>query len=367
MNGRRVHVAVAEAYDVWVGAGEAFVAEALAALVGEARRGVVITDRNVAGAGHAARVEAIWRRLGAEVETLVVAAGEASKDLATYGGLLETLAERGYDRGTVIAAVGGGVVGDLAGFVAATFLRGVPFVQLPTSLLAMVDASTGGKTGLDLRAGKNLVGAFHQPRGVVIDVTALATLGEIDLREGAVELVKHALLTDAAWFAPLRTAAGLTLPDRSDGSAWSALIAAGVRVKAEVVAADPFERSIRAHLNLGHTLAHALEAATGHGLRHGAAVALGLAFAAELGAARGYYDWRSDARAVVALAQAKPPDLALSTLMPYLARDKKRRDGRLRFVLLREPGVPFVCDDVSLQEIEQAYARVRTLPMGEMR
>jgi len=204
------------------------------------------------------------------------------------------------------------------------------------------------------------VGAFWQPRAVIADVGALATLPSAVLREGAVELYKHALLVDAPWRAAFGTPDAFGLPAELDADAWARLVAHGVRVKAEVVAADPHEAGIRAHLNLGHTLAHALEAATDHAMRHGTAVAYGLAFAAELGAARGWVDWRADAAGLVGWAADAPlPDVPLDTLLGFMARDKKRRHGRLRFVLLEALGNPVVVDDVQPEELARAWETLR--------
>ncbi len=357
----RVRVALEPAYDVWVGAGAGLLTAALAEVrAARASRAVIVTDERVAAVGHAARAADAWRALGVETVTFTVPAGEDSKSVAVWAGLHAQLAAAGCDRDTWVCAVGGGVVGDLAGFVAASWMRGVPFVQVPTTLLAMVDASVGGKTGLDLPEGKNLVGAFWQPRVVIADVGALATLPPAVLREGAVELYKHALLVDAPWRAAFGTSDAFGLPAELDADAWARLVADGVRVKAEVVAADPHEAGVRAHLNLGHTLAHALEAATGHGLRHGTAVAYGLAFVAELGAARGWADWRSDAVGLVDWAADAPlPDVRLDALLGFMSRDKKRRHGRLRFVLLEALGRPVVVDDVGPEELARAWEALR--------
>ncbi len=357
----RVGVPLEPAYDVWVGADDRLLADALVAVGAQgASRAVVVTDERVAAAGHAGRAEAVWRALGVNAFTLEVAAGEGSKSVAAWGDLHARFAAAGCDRDTWVCAVGGGVVGDLAGFVAASWMRGVPFVQVPTTLLAMVDASVGGKTGIDLPEGKNLVGAFWQPRAVVADVRALATLPPAVLREGAVELYKHALLVDAPWRAMFGAADRFGLPGDLDAVAWTRLIADGVRVKADVVAADPHEAGVRAHLNLGHTLAHALETATDHAMRHGTAVAYGLAFAAELGAARGWTDWRADADALVGWAADAPlPAVPLDPLLGFMARDKKRRNGRLRFVLLEALGQPSVVDDVQPHELSRAWDALR--------
>jgi 3-dehydroquinate synthase len=297
---------------------------------------------------------------------LEVPPGEDSKSPGTWADLHARLAAAGCDRDTWVCAVGGGVVGDLAGFVAATWLRGVPFVQVPTTLLAMVDASVGGKTGLDLPAGKNLVGAFWQPRVVVADVATLATLPGGVLREGAVELYKHALLSDAPWRSAFHAPGGQAgLPGGLGDDAWTRLVADGVRVKIDVVRQDPQEAGVRATLNLGHTLAHALESATGHRLTHGTAVAYGLVFAALLGRARGWVDWVDDALAVARWAARAPlPDPSFSTLLGYMGRDKKRRAGRLRFVLLETLGGPRLADDLTEAELERAWADLRASISG---
>ena len=360
-DGRRVRVALEPAYDVWVGAGAGLLTAALADVgAAHASRAVIVTDEQVAAFGHAARAADAWRALGIDTVTFTVAAGEDSKSVAVWAGLHARLANAGCDRDTWVCAVGGGVVGDLAGFVAASWMRGVPFVQVPTTLLAMVDASVGGKTGLDLPEGKNLVGAFWQPRAVVADVGALTTLPPAMLREGAVELYKHALLIDAPWRAAFGTPDRFGLPADLDAVSWTHLVTDGVRVKAAVVAADPHEAGVRAHLNLGHTLAHALEAATSHAMRHGTAVAYGLEFVAELGAARGWADWRRDAAALVGWAADAPlPDVPLDALLGFMARDKKRRNGRLRFVLLEALGRPVVVDDVRPAELARAWEALR--------
>jgi len=357
----RVRVALEPGYDVWVGADDDLLPAALADTgAARASRVAIVSDEHVAAAGHAARAAAAWAALGVEPLELLVPPGEGSKSVATWADLHARLAAAACDRDTWVCAVGGGVVGDLAGFVAASWLRGVPFVQVPTTLLAMVDASVGGKTGIDLASGKNLVGAFWQPRVVVADVRALATLPPALLREGAVELYKHALLADAPWRAAFGPTDAFGLPADLQDAAWAQLVADGICVKAKVVALDPHEAGVRTHLNLGHTLAHALEAATGHALRHGSAVAYGLAFAAELGAARGWADWRADAAALVGWAADAPlPDVPLDALGGFMSRDKKRRGDRLRFVLLEDFGRPAVVDDVHPAELARAWDALR--------
>jgi 3-dehydroquinate synthase len=349
-------------YPLVIGAGDGLYPNALATFGAEKASSVaLISDAQVAATGHLERVEAGWRSLGVPSLRLIVPAGESSKQVSVWAELQERLAAAGGDRDLWVCAVGGGVVGDLAGFVAASYLRGVSLVQVPTTLLAMVDSSIGGKTGLNLQHGKNLVGAFWQPRGVVADVGCLATLPTAVLREGVVELYKHALLRDAAWRPARRGTDGFILPNVHEQSAWSALVAAAVQVKADVVAEDPHERGVRAHLNLGHTLAHALEGVTGGTMRHGTAVAYGLLYAAMLGRERGWVDWVADARALVAWAADAPlPAVDWGAIWRFMALDKKRRGGRVRLVLLRELGLPERVDDLSPDELERTWLRLRS-------
>ena len=360
---RVVRVEVDPPYPVVVGPG---LVERLAAVLGEhgvdlGRSVALVSDDNVARI-HGPTVHAALSQAGARVTTVTVPPGENSKSLARVAEVCSALSRAGVDRGGLVVALGGGVVGDLAGFVASVYLRGLPFVQLPTSLLAMVDASVGGKTGVNLPEGKNLVGAFHQPLAVVADTTLLHTLPDAAFREGGVELVKAGWLADpdlsSAFLGSDRAAAsaaavpgGTETPDLHD------LIARAVQVKADIVAADPTECGVRAHLNLGHTLAHALETASEHALPHGEAVAYGLAYTAELGAARGWIDWRDDALAMLTWLAPRPlPRVPFDTLLTLFARDKKRVGASRRFVLLRGRADPVVVDDVDDDALERAWS-----------
>jgi len=281
--------------------------------------------------------------------------GEAHKTLDTVAGLYTRLADAKLARGEPVIALGGGVVGDLAGFVAATWLRGVPFVQIPTSLLAMVDASVGGKVAVDLPAGKNLVGAFKQPEVVLIDPELLGTLPAGEFRSGLAEIVKAGIIADPALFEQLATTGPISL---------TAMIADAVRVKACVVERDPFELGDRAWLNLGHTFGHALELLSGYTLRHGEAVALGLIAAAELSASLGHCDAALPARIRAALIR-----LGLPTRHPFdpaaalaaMGTDKKRRGRSLRFVLIRQVGEVFVTGDVRETAITEAFESIRQM------
>jgi 3-dehydroquinate synthase len=277
-----------------------------------------------------------------EAATLVLEAGEETKSLREYGRVLDFLAEQRLDRTSVLFAVGGGVIGDLAGFAAASYLRGIEFFQVPTTLLSMVDSSVGGKTGINLKAGKNLVGAFHQPKAVFIATGLLTTLPKREFAAGMAEVIKAGLLGDVALFAQL---------ERAPLTVASAELAAVIRtccaLKARVVEADERELAKeggRALLNLGHTFGHAIEQVTGYGIYlHGEAVAIGLAAAARLSARLGFLTAAEVERVErVVITHALPvhlrEPLSLEKLMTAMARDKKVRGGLLRFVVLKKLG-----------------------------
>lgn len=285
----------------------------------------------------------------------VIPAGEASKTLDTFGQVIQSLAELGATRDACVLALGGGVVGDMAGFAAACWMRGIDCVQLPTSLLAMVDSSVGGKTAVDLPQGKNLVGAFHPPRAVIADTATLATLPMRELRAGLAEVVKYAAIRDlrfAQWLAQERHA----LLDRQ-ADVLSLAIAASCEHKAEIVARDPTEKGERALLNLGHTFGHALETAQGYGapgndnLIHGEAVAIGMVLAARLSAQLGMATAR-DADALQEVLQsfglptAIPPGLEPQALLGHMRLDKKNTAGRLRLILWTAFGESLIVPDV---------------------
>nr|WP_269769589.1 3-dehydroquinate synthase [Roseomonas rubea] len=344
-----------------VGPGLLARAGGLIAPVLPARRVVIVTDEAV-GPLH---LPALRAGLAAADVTVVaeiaVAPGEASKDFARLHGVLETMLAAGVDRRTAVVALGGGVVGDLAGFAAAVALRGLPFVQLPTTLLAQVDSSVGGKTGVNLKAGKNLAGAFHQPRIVLADTDTLATLPARELRAGYAEVAKHGLLQGALWdwceAHGARAVAGET-------DALTQAVLESCRLKAAVVAADEREESAeggRALLNLGHTFGHAIEAEARFdgSVLHGEAIAVGLGLAAALSARLGHCSQEWPSRVIAHLAAcglpARMADLprgfAVDALLGRMAKDKKNRDGRMRFVLMRAPGDCFTSSDVPAEEV----------------
>jgi 3-dehydroquinate synthase len=262
--------------------------------------------------------------------------------------IYDQLIDAQLDRRSILFALGGGVVGDVAGFAAATFLRGVPFVQLPTTLLAMVDASIGGKAAVDHPRGKNLIGAFKQPRAVIVDTATLATLPAHEFGSGMAEVVKHAIIGDAELFEELESGSW-----KLEVGSW---IARAMRVKVEIVVRDPFERGERAKLNLGHTFAHAFEKLSDYGLRHGDAVAIGLMCAARLAARRGMCDVLLPPRIknllqAIGLPTRVPREMSAEATLEAMATDKKRVDARLRFILPRALGDVAIVDDVARGEI----------------
>lgn len=327
------------------------------------RHVLVVTDDNVAPL-HADRLVDALTRPGLTVARHVLPAGEHEKTLARFGEVLESLARLGATRDATVLALGGGVVGDLAGFAAACWMRGIDVVQLPTTLLAMVDSSVGGKTAVDLPAGKNLAGAFHPPAAVLADTTILRTLPERELRAGLAEVVKYGAIFDAGFLEWLGANAGGLLA-RDDAAVTEAVLRS-CRYKAEVVERDPYERGERALLNFGHTFAHAIEAeqgyaAAGDGLNHGEAVAVGMVLAADLSTRLGLArnEDRDRLRALLerlGLPTALPAGLKPGALLARMRLDKKADAGGLRFILWTAPGeariVAPVPEDAVLRTLE---------------
>ncbi|MEX0675568.1 MAG: 3-dehydroquinate synthase [Pirellulales bacterium] len=318
---------------------------------------VIITDAQVEKP-HALAAAASLSEAGAAVDLLVVEPGEPTKSVASAAGLWDKLLELGADRQTVVVAVGGGVVGDLAGFVAATFARGLAYVQVPTTLLAQVDSSVGGKVGVNLAGAKNMVGAFWQPAGVLIDTAVLDTLPEREYRSGLAEVVKYGVILDADFFAYLELhAAELT---KRDAGALEHVIARSCRLKADVVEAD--ERELtgrRAVLNYGHTFCHALETVTAYGrFLHGEAVAIGMTCAARLAERLGRVDrafTERQQKLLLALGlRVDFPPVDLDRLLVAMSHDKKVERGRLRFVLPSRMGHVELVGDVDEKVVRAA-------------
>ncbi|MGH8214846.1 MAG: 3-dehydroquinate synthase [Rhodanobacteraceae bacterium] len=331
----------------------------------DAIRGVhvlVVSDEHVAPLYAQRLREALVWASGqpVQVETLVLPAGEAHKDLAAAAKVLDALAKLGATRDACVLALGGGVVGDIAGFAAACWMRGVDFVQVPTTLLAMVDSSVGGKTGVDHPAGKNLIGAFHQPRAVIADLDTLATLPDRELRAGLAEVIKTACIGDADFFAWLEGHADELLT--RDVDAIGHAIATCCRFKAGVVARDEREAGERALLNFGHTFGHALEAEAGYGtLLHGEAIAVGMVLAARLSATLGMAEPADTQRLAGLLRRCglpvvPPPGLAADALLARMRLDKKNRAGSLRLILWRGVGRAEIVEGVGDDAIRTVLA-----------
>jgi 3-dehydroquinate synthase len=342
------------AYEVLVGPGLIDRAgEAIAPLLTR-RRTAVVSDETVWRL-HGARLAAALERAGIAASPVIVAPGEQTKSFAGLADVTDRLLALELDRGDLILAFGGGVVGDLAGFAAAIYKRGIGFVQIPTTLLAQVDSSVGGKTAIDTARGKNLVGAFHQPRLVLADLDVLSTLPDREMRAGYAEVVKYGLLGDFGFFEWLEVNAGAVLA--REPAALAQAVARSIEMKAAIVAEDETEQGRRALLNLGHTFGHALEAETGYGgsLLHGEAVAAGQALAFRFSAAQGFCATQDAQRATAAIAGAGlPTGLAevpghpfdAARLVRHMAQDKKAEAGKLTFILARGLGDAFIAKDV---------------------
>jgi 3-dehydroquinate synthase len=319
----------------------------------------VITDRNVWGAA-GAKIRATLEPLGIPFAASVLPPGEGAKSVRGVERVWRDLIRAGCDRRSAIVAFGGGVVGDLAGFAAATVLRGIDFIQVPTTLLAMVDSSVGGKTGIDLPEGKNLVGSFHQPRAVLADLDLLRTLPRRQVLCGWAELIKTAAIWDASIFGWIERRREDLL--RPDPAALGRAVLSACRIKADVVGRDERERGLRMVLNFGHTLGHALEAGHSYrGLLHGEAVSLGMVFAARLGETLG----RSESGTADRLGRlldvfglpVRPPAIPLRRILAAMERDKKRGPRGLRWVLLRRIGEAEVADGLSWGAVRREIVR----------
>ena len=328
----------------------------LAAAVGA--RAVVVTSAPVA-AHHLAPLKASLRARGVDVDVVLLPDGEAHKDAATLGDLLTRLLELRVERGTTLVALGGGVVGDIAGFAAAICQRGLPWVQVPTTLLAQVDSSVGGKTGINHPFGKNMIGAFWQPRAVLIDIAVLATLPERELRAGIAEVIKYGAIRDADFFAWLEQS--MAALRARDADALTYAIERSCAIKAQVVAADERESGERALLNFGHTFGHAIEAAQGYGeWLHGEAVAAGMVCAARLSERVCGFDAAQMQRLAQLIAAAglptAPPQIATARWLELMRRDKKVAGGTMRFVLLERLGRAVIRADIDDRSVTSALA-----------
>jgi 3-dehydroquinate synthase len=321
---------------------------------------IIVSDENVARL-YLHRLTSALEEQQIRSRSVIVAAGEQTKSLESFAQLIETILEQKPSRTTTLIALGGGVVGDITGYAASVLLRGVDFIQIPTTLLAQVDSSVGGKTGINSRYGKNLIGSFHQPLLVLTDVSTLSTLPKREWLAGYAETVKYGFINDPGFFAWLESNAPALLA--GDCAAMSQAIVKSCAAKAAIVAADEHENGVRALLNFGHTFAHALEAETGFGdtLLHGEAVAIGMAMAFRLSVAMGLCPQADLDRALAHYAAtglpASPLDIQpswhIDRMMDHFTRDKKAKDGKLTFILTRGIGEAFVTQDVDKETIRQ--------------
>ncbi len=357
-----VPVSLAEkSYEVRLGEG------LLAAVGGEARglfpaakSCAVVTDSTV-GPLYGETVCASLIAAGFTPHLITVPAGEPSKSFGTLETVTRAMISAGLDRKAFLIALGGGVIGDLAGFAASVFFRGIPYIQIPTTIVSVVDSSVGGKTGINTPEGKNLIGTFHQPRGVLIDPLTLGTLPTREYNEGFAEIIKHAAIRDAAM---LPAIAGASAGERRDSLA--PLIARNVAIKAAIVSEDEFEtKGMRALLNFGHTIGHAIEASAGYGeLLHGEAISLGIRAALNLSEKHAGLS-SGDSNALLTLLAAfrlpliLPEKITTPQILEKLGRDKKFDHGAIRFVLLRGLGDAFVSDAVTREDIVEAVEVLR--------
>jgi len=322
-------------------------------------RCATISDTNV-GPRFAVPIQKSLRAAGFEPTLITVQAGEQSKMLEQAGAICEQMLEAGLDRQSFVIGLGGGVIGDLSGFVAAIFERGIPHVQIPTTLLAMVDSSIGGKTGVNTRAGKNLIGAFHHPMLVIDDVDVLKTLPERELSQGFAEIIKHGIIADANLFRNLNEMSGDKL-DCLKQSSFPELIRQNVEIKARIIAKDESDRKgERASLNFGHTIGHGIERASNyHGISHGEAVSLGIVAACEISMKKSGLP-SSDRNAIVDLLSKfnlptkLPASFPRQRIFEALKFDKKFEHGQIRFVVTPKIGSAYLSTDVTVEDIREA-------------
>lgn len=344
-------------YDVIVGSG--LLAE-IGNYVGDkfGKRAALVTDTNV-GPLYAKQVKAALEAAGIEVVEIEVPAGEASKNMDEVTRICREMLQAGLDRKSFLVALGGGVIGDLAGFAAAIFQRGIPCVQLPTTIVSQVDSSVGGKTGVNTPEGKNLVGAFHQPKLVLADIDTLESLPDREFNEGCAEVIKHGAIRDEVLLKSM-------LRPYEVNEDLAAMITTNVAIKAAVVEEDEKELTgTRALLNFGHTIGHGIEAAGGYGrFLHGEAISLGLVAATRLSVEKSTLP-EADATGIInclnawALPIKLSADIDKQSILDAMQRDKKFVDGQIRFVLLRAIGDAYVSDEVSLDDLSNAIDRLR--------
>lgn len=321
------------------------------------RKCVIITDDKVSSL-YAQKVNRSLADAGYIINMITLPQGEENKNLANVEHSYHHMLSFGLDRKSFVITLGGGLIGDLAGFVAATYMRGIRFIQVPTTLLAAVDASIGGKTGVNLREGKNLVGAFHQPQAVFIDVETLKTLHNRDILSGLAEILKHALICNEELYFFLISNISRIL--KLDAHPLEHIISESCRIKAKIVEQDEHEEGIRTYLNFGHTIGHAIESLSiekGIPYRHGEAVSIGMAVALEISSRLGYFN-QSKAKEIIEFIKTTGLPVVCSNIQPdeiiqRMRLDKKVIEGKLRFVLLKNIGEPFIANNVPIEVVAE--------------
>ncbi|MFZ4440179.1 MAG: 3-dehydroquinate synthase [Syntrophales bacterium] len=311
---------------------------------GRAKRHVIVTDTRI-DALHGERVQAALEKMDLRVERITVPPGEEAKGIETVLTVTERLTALGADRQTILIALGGGVIGDLTGFAGSIYLRGIPVIQIPTTLLAQVDSSIGGKTGVDTAAGKNLLGTFKQPKAVFIDIAFLRTLPDEIFRSGLAEVIKYGVIKSPGLLDELERA--VASGDLREAAFLERIIATACRIKKEIVELDERDHGLRRILNFGHTVGHAVEAASGYALSHGESVAIGMVAAARL-SGKLYGLPAGDAERIAAIIRSVglpdriPAEMDLEDILSRLSLDKKKEGGTIHFVMIRKLGTPFV-------------------------
>jgi 3-dehydroquinate synthase len=313
-----------------------------------ASRYIIITDSNVATL-HGERILEILREMELKVDMIAFPAGEASKNIQTSLHIVDRMMALGLDRTSALIALGGGVVGDITGFVASIYMRGIPYVQVPTTLLAQVDSSIGGKTGIDLPEGKNILGTFYQPKGVFIDLAFLKTLTPREFGIGLAEIVKYGIIDDPELFSSLEVEAE-AIRNR-DMKFLEKIITSSCRIKKGIVEIDEMDRGFRRILNFGHTIGHAIESESGYSISHGDAISMGMAASALISERLRYLPPKDRERIISLIGVIGLPDRIPTTLDPdgilsRIKRDKKKEGDTIRFVLLKKIGIPFVNGNV---------------------
>lgn len=359
-----LHIALgSRSYDIHVGERLLSQAGELISPLIKTKRVIIICDETVARL-YLHRLTGSLEDKGIAARAIILPPGEQTKSLEAFGALIEQILEQKPDRDTMLVALGGGVVGDITGFAASVALRGLPFIQIPTTLLSQVDSSVGGKTGINSRFGKNLIGSFHQPKLVIADVSLLASLPGRELKAGYAEVVKYGLINNEPFFAWLEKNGALALI--GDAKTLIHAVHESCRAKAAIVEADEREADLRALLNFGHTFAHALEAETGYSeaLNHGEAVAIGMIMAFQLSVALGLCAKAELERVLAhytaiglpASPLAVQKNWNIDALMEHFTRDKKAKDGKLTFILTRGIGKAFIAKDVDAAAVRRVVA-----------